>query len=367
MAEPTRALSIRQPAAEAIMRGIKTTEYRNKTTHIRERVYIYAGLGRYPAWEEEEVMAEFGIHDVSCDDLPRGVLVGTVELYDCNEGEWYFRKAERAKTLRKPKNHPQPVWFRPFTELGGGTGSEIGHDGAQGSVAQVQSGNSSSEEEPEMEHQEFTAATVLRKLKTFKYIYVYVVVNSGTADFFHVSKSEAKRAMKALEPEELVFASTSGRGENSILWIGGEVESDVNDTPEASNRPVPSHTDFLEAVLDDDAECVEAMAKDGADLDFLYPEGTALCQAVQDESTAAAAALIEAGANVNIAAKDGATPIHWAAYNGDAELCGILIAEGAKNTTDKHGLDAWDNAQFSKDRETKRVITDAFDIDKKSR
>lgn len=39
-----RALSIRQPHAEAILRGTKTTEYRSKATKIRGR--IYASLGR---------------------------------------------------------------------------------------------------------------------------------------------------------------------------------------------------------------------------------------------------------------------------------------------------------------------------------
>ena len=39
-----RALSIRQPYAEQIMRGVKTIEYRSILTHIRGRVYIYASL-----------------------------------------------------------------------------------------------------------------------------------------------------------------------------------------------------------------------------------------------------------------------------------------------------------------------------------
>jgi hypothetical protein len=37
-----RALSVRQPYAELIIRGNKTVEYRSKPTNIRERVYIYA-------------------------------------------------------------------------------------------------------------------------------------------------------------------------------------------------------------------------------------------------------------------------------------------------------------------------------------
>ena len=72
--QPTRALSIRQPHAEAIMRGVKKTEFRSRATKIRGRVYIYASLGRYPANEEADMMAEYGIDDVACDDLPRGVI-----------------------------------------------------------------------------------------------------------------------------------------------------------------------------------------------------------------------------------------------------------------------------------------------------
>jgi hypothetical protein len=37
-----RALSIRQPFAELIMRGKKDIEYRSRQTHIRERVFVYA-------------------------------------------------------------------------------------------------------------------------------------------------------------------------------------------------------------------------------------------------------------------------------------------------------------------------------------
>ena len=109
-----RALSIRQPHAEAIMRASKLAEYRSRPTKVRGRIYIYASLGRYKPDDEAEMMDYYGIRDVACDDLPRGVLIGTVELYDCDGGEWYLRNPERAKELLKPKNHPQPVWFNPF-------------------------------------------------------------------------------------------------------------------------------------------------------------------------------------------------------------------------------------------------------------
>ena len=60
MSEPAkmRALSIRQPHAEAILRGVKTTEYRSRATKIRGRIYIYASLGRYGPEVEAEMMAD---------------------------------------------------------------------------------------------------------------------------------------------------------------------------------------------------------------------------------------------------------------------------------------------------------------------
>ncbi len=92
------------------MRGIKTAEQRSRATKIRGRIHIYAALGRDPQ-DEADCEADYGI-DV--DSLPRGVIVGTVELYGCEGDEWQLRLPERAKKLRKPDNHPMPVWFTPF-------------------------------------------------------------------------------------------------------------------------------------------------------------------------------------------------------------------------------------------------------------
>ena len=116
-----RALSIRQPHAEAIMRGLKPIEFRSDLTKIRERILIYASPQRYSAKEESELMAFYGITDVSCNDLHRGVIIGSVDLYDCQPvvggprpWGWYVRNPEPAKRLRRPKNRPNAVWFYPF-------------------------------------------------------------------------------------------------------------------------------------------------------------------------------------------------------------------------------------------------------------
>jgi superfamily II DNA/RNA helicase len=112
--EAYRALSVRQPWAELIVRGEKTVEYRSQPTKIRERVYIYASATK-PDLTDSEVWEEVGC---SLSDLPKGVLVGTVEIVDCigsdGEYEWILANPERLDESLKPTAQPNPVWFYPF-------------------------------------------------------------------------------------------------------------------------------------------------------------------------------------------------------------------------------------------------------------
>ena len=111
MKKPTKALSIRQPYAEQILRGTKRIEFRSLRTHIRERVHIYASK---TAGDEKE-FRKLGLLE---GDLPTGVIVGTVEIVGCSGNDeryrWHLARPERAKRLIKPKRQPQPVWFTPF-------------------------------------------------------------------------------------------------------------------------------------------------------------------------------------------------------------------------------------------------------------
>jgi hypothetical protein len=125
-----QALSVRQPWAKLILLGHKTIEVRSKATHLRERICIYAGQNRIEKREEARIAAQFGI-DV--DALPRGVLVGSVEIVGCRHltrGDseaacfeivggsglyaWVLDRPKRAEVLEKPTRHPQPMFFNPF-------------------------------------------------------------------------------------------------------------------------------------------------------------------------------------------------------------------------------------------------------------
>jgi ASCH domain len=125
-----RALSIRQPWAELILLGHKTIEARSRRTNNRERVHICAARGRIEKPEEARISEQFGL---DIDGLPRGVVVGTVEIVGCRilttedsqaacfkvlkaDGPyaWLLERPQRAKRLRAPKNHPQPSFFWPF-------------------------------------------------------------------------------------------------------------------------------------------------------------------------------------------------------------------------------------------------------------
>lgn len=109
-----KALSVRQPHAEAIMRKLKTEDVRSTATKIRGRILIYASLGRDNASEENDIMKDYGIDDIAIDDLPRGVLIGTVELHDCHGCKWHLRSPQRLETPVKPSKQPKPMWFNPF-------------------------------------------------------------------------------------------------------------------------------------------------------------------------------------------------------------------------------------------------------------
>ena len=122
---PTKALSVRQPWAELILRGRKTAEYRTRATRvIGERFYLYAARSPGPT-------GAFDLAGARPGTLETGVLIGTAVLVGCRRiggdpgaeaafgaaaGCWAWDLADvrRLAAPVKPERHPQPTWFRPF-------------------------------------------------------------------------------------------------------------------------------------------------------------------------------------------------------------------------------------------------------------
>jgi hypothetical protein len=107
-----RAISIRQPLVEQILRGEKKWECRSQPTVLRQRVYLYASLKPF---DDDSLWKKVGRRPGS---LPTGCIVGTVEITDCvklDDGEFKYKLAS-PKRLRRalfPKNQPQPRFWIP--------------------------------------------------------------------------------------------------------------------------------------------------------------------------------------------------------------------------------------------------------------
>ncbi len=107
-----RALSIQQPMSELILTGHKTEEYRSRRTLIRERVYLYAG---------KKFKTDFpGFSGAKAALLPRGVIVGSVEVAGCHEDDeeencfvWELKDPVRYPKPLVPQGVPQPGFWWP--------------------------------------------------------------------------------------------------------------------------------------------------------------------------------------------------------------------------------------------------------------
>ena len=129
------ALGIRQPWAELILLGHKTLEVRSRDTAVRGPIYVYAS--KKPA-DTPAARAAVRRFQLDLDAVPRGVLVGTVEIVataPCQvrdsraacvprsllRGKFGWRLAHPQR-LAEPlaiRFLPYGVWFYPFRRRGG--------------------------------------------------------------------------------------------------------------------------------------------------------------------------------------------------------------------------------------------------------
>lgn len=101
-----RALSVRQPWAQAIVHLGKDVENRPWRTHYRGRILIQAAL----KIEREEALKL----KLDPDELPTGAILGSVEIVDCirnskskwtSRGQWHW-------ILKNPRYLAKPIPFK---------------------------------------------------------------------------------------------------------------------------------------------------------------------------------------------------------------------------------------------------------------
>jgi hypothetical protein len=129
--DPNRiALSIRQPWAELILRGIKTIEVRRTPARPMGSVYLYTSKRISSSPELDSRLRQYGIDP---ETLPRGVIVGTVDILESRRSQesdasaaqlspehlagtysWVVGNAVRFPTPLPVEFVPFGTWFYPF-------------------------------------------------------------------------------------------------------------------------------------------------------------------------------------------------------------------------------------------------------------
>jgi hypothetical protein len=116
-----KALSLRQPWASLILAGVKVVENRSWSTDHRGLLAIHASAAAADAnvFDDMPAFRElYGIPRLDAATLPRGAILGTVELVDCRR---YAALPRRLKAhpfaqpgcwcwlLANPKAFPRPI------------------------------------------------------------------------------------------------------------------------------------------------------------------------------------------------------------------------------------------------------------------
>lgn len=119
-----KTLSIRQPWASLIIKGFKDVENRSWRTSIRGEIAVHASASKTEDdWDDAiitvSVIRAIAFSDAAkwlietigeFDKLPRGVILGTVEITDCKRermSPWHFDEnwgfyLQNPKELKKP-------------------------------------------------------------------------------------------------------------------------------------------------------------------------------------------------------------------------------------------------------------------------
>ncbi len=151
-----------------------------------------------------------------------------------------------------------------------------------------------------------------------------------------------------------VNAAESEKGQNALMWAAAEGHPDVVELliqrgADVNAATKGGFTALAFATMKNDSASVRLLIKAGADPSNALPDKDKtkmLLLAAAYDSTQAALALLDGGANPNVADRRGRTPLHIAAQAGSLELVRKLVSKGADLNARTAKIDSPDTGFF---------------------